>query len=112
VRLPWSLRWAVLVAPDQRPPILNQRHSDWPRPLRWVPRSVFAFLSDSPPIKLLGNAHSVKPIPDRGEWALFFPPAFMLQTKGGWYLRLALLRWDDLDRYYALLSATVKRYVI
>jgi hypothetical protein len=121
------MRWAALIPKDQRSAILNQKHSDWPKLLRWVPRSWTSWLGD-PPRKLWGNAPNIicphyqieypggggcdeqypKPIPDPGQWWVGVPLYAAVQTKRRWYCRIGF-RWDDNDWYYAL-SFTIKRY--
>jgi hypothetical protein len=100
--------WAALVSPSKRPAILNQKHKDWPKLLRWVPRSVTAFLGN-PPRKLAGNATSTKPIPDAGTWLIALPLYCAFQTKNGIHARLGF-RWDDVDKYYNFTIQPFKRF--
>lgn len=100
------MKWAALVAKDARPAILNEKHTDWPFFLRWVPRSWTAWLG-GPPRKLWGNAASTKPIPAASEWWIGLPLYVAITTKGKWHAR-AGFRFDDVDRYYAL-SFTIKK---
>lgn len=85
------------------------RHTDWIFPFSLIPRSWTAWESDTPPRKLCGNAKTVKPIPDSGEWLLSWPLYFAFQTKGGIHGRIGI-RWDDVDHYYQFPSFTLKRY--
>jgi hypothetical protein len=72
--------WAVLVAKEERPDILNQKHWDWKLPwklyyvfpLHLVPRSWNAWISEDKPIKLLGTERVQDNIdvPEPGKWVL------------------------------------------
>lgn len=133
-----KLKWAARVPRSERPAILNEKHNDWIRPLRGIPRSWTSWLmvrnpcltyTDPPtgaPRKLFGNAIDIicphyereypggcdqlypKPIPDPGQWWFGWPFYFAIQTKTRWHARIGF-RWDNVDGYYAL-SATIKRY--
>lgn len=117
------MKWAVFVREDKRPPILNEDHADFIKPLRWIPRAWTSWLGD-PPRKVWGTAPLdrrkavpmsgndqdwyPKPIPDRGYWWFGWPLYFAIQTKGRWHFRIGF-RYDDVDRYYVI-STTLKRY--
>lgn len=114
-----GLRWAPLVQRTHRPAILNQTHKDWPRILRWIPRSWTAWLG-MPPKKWFGNApldrpvglpHLIypKPIPDAGHWWFGWPLYFSIQTKKGWHFRIGF-RYDDVDGYYNFTVQPFKDY--
>ena len=103
-----ELTWAGNIPDDKLPPILRQRHTDWPEPFSWVPRKWTAWLGD-PPVKIAGNEDEVKPIPDAGKWILESPFYIAGQSKDGLYARTGL-RWDDVDHYYNLSLFTVKKY--
>jgi hypothetical protein len=102
------MTWAALVSASKRPAILNQKHTDWSKLLRWVPRSWSAFLGN-PPHKLAGNAPTTKPIPDPGCWWFGLPLYFAFQTKSGIHARLGF-RWDDVDKYYNVTIQPFKRF--
>jgi hypothetical protein len=102
------MKWAALVSRSQRPAILNQNHKDWPKLVRWVPRSWTAFIG-KPPKKILGNAHALKPIPDRGTWWLGLPLYVAFQSKNGIHARLGF-RWDDVDHYYNVTIQPFKHF--
>jgi hypothetical protein len=119
------MKWAAFVPADIRPEILNKKHADFPKLLRWIPRSWTAWLGD-PPRKLAGNAPNIicphyrveypggcdelypKPIPDPGHWWFGLPLYFAIETQTGWHFRIGF-RYDDVDSYYAL-TFTIKRY--
>jgi hypothetical protein len=102
--------WAVWIRPGMRPPILNQRHTDWPWLLSWVPRSWNAWISTVGPKRLLGN---IKPddtidIPDAGRWVVAWPPYLAATTRRNLHLRIGW-RYDYIDHYYTAPAATIKR---
>lgn len=104
----WGWKWALFARADKRPAILNQKHADFLPFLRWVPRSLTAFLSVNPPYKLLGNETGHLDIPQPGHWCLCFPGYFAV-TALGWHARIGC-RWDTSDLYYQVPSASIKRW--
>src|SRR2546425_91559 len=125
------MKWAARVPRSFRPAILNQKHTDWPKLLRWVPRSWTAFIAGIPK-KVAGNAPLdrctwgclqttavcerrdtayPKPIPDPGFWWLGRPFYFAFQTKGRIHARIGF-RYDDVDGYYTFTIQPYKRYKV
>lgn len=94
------MKWEGFISAADRPAILNQKHSDWLWPLKYIPRWFNAFQ---------GAATPQKPVPDPGTgYIRLWPwPEVARQTKGGWFFRLGF-RWDDIDKYYDL-GVTFKR---
>ena len=43
-----KLKWAARGPRSERPAILNEKHNDWIRPLRWVPRSWTSWMEKPP----------------------------------------------------------------
>jgi hypothetical protein len=88
-------------------PILRTNHTDWPKPLEWVPRTATTWtLPDTWPI-LAGNTSDLKPIPDRGKW--YVKRGYLaFTTEQGIHGRLGF-RFDDIDQYVTFPSATLKK---
>jgi hypothetical protein len=103
------MKWAVLVSRDKRPAILNERHSDWPLFFAAIPRAWTAWISDRPPVRLLGTerVEDHLDIPEPGKWVLAFPPYAAVTLRNGWHARIGL-RYDYVDGYYQP-SFTIKR---
>src|SRR6266566_8469400 len=92
-----------------RVPILKTNHSDFPAPLRWVPRTLLVWTGRAPTKAdvIMGEnvRDPLKPIPQPGEWYVL--RGYMASTTAegihdrfGW-------RWDDADEYFEL-SFSVK----
>lgn len=90
--------------------IKNGKHTDYPWPLKWVPRRWTSFCWPVPK-KLAGNQiltiykakdgsvfAAPKPIPRPGEWQFSRPFYVAFTTKSRWSFRLGA-RWDDVDFY-------------
>ena len=97
------MKWAILVKPKDRPPVLNQRHEDYPKGFQWVPRALSAFLSEKPPRQLAGTNPKWhhQDIPKAGTWVLSWPLNFALTTKSNDFYRIGF-RYDYNDHYYNL----------
>ena len=101
----------------------DAKHTDFPWPLKWVPRSWTAFCWDGPPTMLFGNQKEKRIGPDGrlgpapiGEpssfqvsWPLYF--AFSLgKKKDGKFRHFRVgFRWDDVWGAY-ILSLATRRY--
>ena len=92
-----------------RVPVLKSAHTDWPKPLSWVPRTATTWTQPSGRIWpiLAGNTTADKPIPDRGRW--FVKRGYMAwTTEDGWHIRFGF-RWDDVDGYITFPAFTIKK---
>lgn len=91
----------------RRAPVLKTNHSDWPKPLRWVPRTATCWTVPAKWPILAGNTTSEKPIPERGEW--YVKRGYLAWTsEDGWHIRMGF-RLDDVDGYVTFPSFTIKR---
>jgi hypothetical protein len=104
-----------LVPPDAVPPILLQRHDDYPWILKNIPRSATSLVSDVEPIPTswsTGMENEKKDdIPPPGNWIVLSTPLgeyFAITSPGGWHFRWGP-RYDYVDGYYQIFSFTVKR---
>lgn len=97
----WGLKWAALVESDKLPDILRKRHNDWVV-AKWVPRWMTAFLSNAPPVKLLGTAHKYGHLDILAwhTWVLAWPWYFTKRWDKRQF-RIGL-RYDYYDGYYTL----------
>lgn len=104
-----TLRWAVLVPASERQYPLNEPHTDFSKPFRWIPRSWTAFLSDVAPTRLFGtnppSQHMDNPLP--GTFVAAWPIYFAWMTKKYTLLYIGF-RWDYVDKYFNL-DFTIKR---
>lgn len=89
-------------------PILKTLHTDWPAPLRWVPRSLTCYVTPAnvPPAIIYGNG-TVEDIPARGTFVVT-RGYIALTSLAGWHFR-AGFRWDRNDLYLEFPSFTVKQ---
>jgi hypothetical protein len=110
------------------PELAQKLHEDFPRYLRWIPRSATSWRMVQPPLMILGNQTTYcaarngksgpRAVPARGEWQIslvqvrvrwpFFLPYFAATLGNGWHARFGC-RWDELDAYYSVPSVTVKK---
>lgn len=86
------------------------RHTDWPWPFSFIPRSWNAWASNKLPKQLLGNAKGHLDIPAPGEWTIDWPPYVAIHRFSGWYARFGI-RYDYVDHYYTFPALTIKKYV-
>jgi len=94
----------------ERVPVLRTNHTDWPKPLSWVPRRWTAWIGPAPTLAdvIVGQVTELKPIPKNGEWYVL--RGYMASTtKEGIHDRLGW-RYDDVDRYFDFPSFTVKTF--
>ena len=93
-----------------RVPVLRTNHSDYPAPLRWVPRTLTTWLGSAPTRADVLMSSPVlddplKPIPAPGQWYVL--RGYLTSTSmEGWADRIGW-RFDDVDQYYSL-SVSVK----
>ena len=84
------------------------KHTDWPWPLSLVPRKWTAIPSNNPPGTIGDNTD----VPPPGKWVLAwsrFGFMFSFQTRGRWLFRIGTFRYDYVDRYYEILTLTLKK---
>jgi len=93
-------------------------HTDWPCLLSRIPRKWNAIDYEVEPMKICGNTEPDEhlDVPAPGHWVIAgfgrvpIPVHFAFQTRERRYLRLSLLRFDYVDRYYSILSFGYKDY--
>ena len=105
-------------------------HRDYPKFLRWIPRSWTSF-NWGVPVKMAGNQKRVRidgklqtegpsPVGEWGSWqiskfpnapwfAKYIPAYLAFTTKKGFHFRIGA-RWDDVDGYTTIPTIAVKRY--
>ena len=113
---PPNIRHFSELAPDEqnallaRVPDLKLPHTDFPRPLQWIPRTALVWTGDAPTVNdvIVGEnvRDPLKPIPQPGE--SYVVRGFMTSTTiDKWHTRLGF-RWDDNWQLF-ILSAALKR---
>lgn len=93
------------------------KHDDWIWPFSLIPRRWNTFASDVEPVKICGTEDPADhlDIPERGRWAvagighLKIPAYFAATTRGGWHVRIGLLRYDYVNHYYTGPTLTIKK---
>jgi hypothetical protein len=113
---PANLRHFSVLPPEEqaallvRVPVLKTNHSDWPKPVSWVPRRWTAWIGPAPTLAdvIVGQVTEMKPIPKKGEWYVL--RGYMASTTAeGIYNRLGW-RYDDVDDYFEFPAFTIKTF--
>jgi hypothetical protein len=89
------LKWCALISDEallnMGLGVLLHRHSDFIKPLQWMPRWVLAFIGPQPRY-LYGSSERTPmlhlDIPPNGTWVFCWPLYFALKTKGGLHWRI------------------------
>jgi hypothetical protein len=113
------------------PGLRGKKHTDWPRPIQWVPRGLTAYKWGKPK-KILGNQVEGRnaapaPIGEAGSWQISYYP------EAPWWAKITGLafyaaysgkkgddgkfrhyrvgaRYDDIDNYTTILSIASRKY--
>lgn len=106
------------------PKLKNAKHWDYPKGLKWIPRSWTSYcFGRKAPRLIAGNQKSQRvsedfkkgfqrgpaPIGEAGSFQISWPPYLAFTTKGGRHFHIGA-RWDDVDGYYSFPSIMVKRF--
>lgn len=86
----------------RRVPVLRKKHDDWPKAFRFIDRTLTTWIGPAPEMvdMIEGNATSMKPIPNHGEWFVI-RGGMASTTEDGVHNRIGW-RYDDVDRYWTL----------
>ncbi len=92
----------------KRAPSTMKKHDDWPKPLRWVPRSLTTFVmpNDEPPAIIDGTSTN-EDIPEPGTYVVT-KGYFAWTSPSGLHARFGF-RWDQNDKVLEFPSFTVKQ---
>jgi hypothetical protein len=87
------------------------RHTDWPWPLSYIPRSWTAVESQRKPVQVLGTVGKGEnlDVPKPGRFTLAWPPYFAVTGPRGIHFRIGVARYDYVDEYYQIPTVALKR---